>query len=294
MPMTATWVGRIRALVEVDLGLVEQARAHAEEGLASARLFSQEIFVVLTLGVLGRLELALGNLKAAADYLRELPARLLAGGLNDPAQPVWADAIETLLALGELELARSYLEQYEVNARRLGSSRAAVGAARCRGLLSAADGDLPAATAAFEASLADAAPFPLERARTLLCLGMVRRQAQQKRSAREVLEQALAIFEELGAPLWAERATAELGRISGRRAPSEELTETERRVAELAAQGRTNKEIAAELFMGVSTVEAHLSRVYRTLGIRSRTELAGWIAASGVEAAKTMGGTVQP
>ena len=117
-------------------------------------------------------------------------------------------------------------------------------------------------------------PFPLERGRTLLCLGMVRRQAQQKRAAREALEQALAIFEELGARLWAEKARAELRRISGRAPASDELTETERRVAELAARGRTNREIAAELFMGVSTVEAHLSRVYRKLDVR-RVGLAG-------------------
>ena len=73
--------------------------------------------------------------------------------------------------------------------------------------------------------------------------------------AREALEQALAIFEELGARLWADRARAELARISGRAPASEELTETERRVAELAAQGRTNKQIAAGLYMGLSTVD---------------------------------------
>jgi DNA-binding NarL/FixJ family response regulator len=102
----------------------------------------------------------------------------------------------------------------------------------------------------------------------------VRRQAQQKKAAREALEQSLAIFEKVGARLWAEKARAELRRISGRRPADEELTETERRVAVLASQGRSNKEIAAELFMGLSTVEAHLSRVYRKLEVRSRTELA--------------------
>ena len=271
------FTGRAKALIETDLGLVEQARASAEEGLVQAQEYSNEAFVIVILGVLGRLELALGDLRAAGDRLRELPGRLLARGLNDPTQPLWADAIETLVALGELEQARAYLEQYEANARRLGSPLALAGAARCRGLLSAAEGRPEVATAAFEASLADAAPFPLERGRTLLCLGTVRRQAQQKRSAREALEQALAIFEELGARLWAEKARAELRRISGRAPASDELTETERRVAELAARGRTNREIAVELYMGVSTVEAHLSHVYRKLGVR-RAELAARLA----------------
>jgi DNA-binding CsgD family transcriptional regulator len=205
---------------------------------------------------------------------------------NDPTFTVWADAIETLIALGELEQAAAYLAPYEANAARLGSPWARTGTARCRGLLAAVEGDPEAAFSAFERSLDDAAPYPLERGRTLLCLGMVRRQAQQKRGAREALEQALAIFEELGARLWAEKARAELKRIGGRRAPSDELTETERRVAELAAQGRTNKEIASELYMGVSTVEAHLSHVYRKLGLRSRTELAGRIIGPRDEARK--------
>ena len=108
-----------------------------------------------------------------------------------------------------------------------------------------------------------------------MSLGVVRRQASQKKAAREALEQALAIFDEMGARLWAEKARAELGRIGGRRAGGDDLTETEARVADLAAAGKSNKEIAAALFMGVSTVEAHLSHVYRKLGIRSRAGLGG-------------------
>jgi DNA-binding CsgD family transcriptional regulator len=290
-----TNVGRFTGLVQVDLGRVDDARASAEEGLASSHGVSNELVQTATLGVLGRLEFALGNLQAAGGYLRELPGRLLAAGMNDPTATVWADAIETLIALGELEQARAYLEPYALHASRAESRFAVAAAARCRGLLAAAEGHFPEAFAAFAAALdgLDGLPFPLERARTLLCLGVVRRQAQQKRGAREALEQALAVFDELGARLWAEKARAELRRISGRRAPSEELTETEQRVAALAGQGRSNREIASELFMGVSTVESHLSRVYRKLGIRSRAELGARLATPRDDAANEVGETAQ-
>lgn len=250
-----------------------------------------EMFTILSLAVLGRLELALGNFEAAGRYLAELPSRLLSCGLNDPTQPVWADAIETLVALGELEQARDYVDAYEQNSGKAGSTWAAAGAIRCRGLLAAAEGDLAGAVDRFEHALAqlDEQPFPFERARTLLCLGVVRRQALEKKAAREALEQALGIFEELSARLWAQKARAELGRISGRRSSGDELTETEFRVAELAAAGRSNKEIAAELFMGVSTAESHLSHVYRKLGIRSRAGLGARLET----AAKPMEGTPQ-
>jgi DNA-binding CsgD family transcriptional regulator len=264
------WIGRAKALIEADLGLVGDARASAKEGLGYAEASSYELSVILTLAVLGRLELAQGNLEAAGNTLRELPGRLRAQELNDPTQPVWADTIETLIGMDELELARSYLESYEQNARRLDTPWVVASAGRCRGLLAAAEGNLAGALSSVEHARAVAGleEFPLEQARTLLCQGTVLRQAQQKRSAREALRQALRIFEELSAPLWEEKASAELRRISGRRPSSEELTETEWRVAELAAYGRSNKEIAAELYMGVSTVEAHLSRVYRKLGVR--------------------------
>jgi DNA-binding CsgD family transcriptional regulator len=275
-PHAQNWVARGKALIEADLGLVDDARATALETLSLARAGSVELYSILARAVLGRVELMLGNLELAGDTLRELPEPLVAGAINDPTLFLWADTIEALVALGELDRAAAYLEHCSASAERLDSPLAWEGVLRCRGLLASAEGDSGAALAAFEHLLAELpdAPWPFERGRTLLCLGMVRRQARQKKAAREALEQALAIFEELGARLWAEKARAELRRISGRAPASEELTETERRVAELAAQGRTNKEIAAELFMGVSTVESHLSHVYRKLDVR-RAELAG-------------------
>jgi len=113
---------------------------------------------------------------------------------------------------------------------------------------------------------------PFELARTLLVQGVIERRVRQKRLAREPLERALAILQELGAALWAARARDELRRLGLRRAPGT-LTETEERVARLAAQGLTNREIAATAFVSVKTVEANLSRAYRKLGIRSRSEL---------------------
>ena len=91
-------------------------------------------------------------------------------------------------------------------------------------------------------------------------------------TARGAIGEALAIFERLGARLWADKARTELGRISGRPPAPSELTGTEHQVATLAAEGRSNKEIAADMHLGVSTVEAHLSSVYRKLGVK-RAEL---------------------
>jgi DNA-binding CsgD family transcriptional regulator len=288
-PLAPAWVGRVRALIEADRGLVDEARASAEAGLAFSRSISNDFFTIMSLASLGRLELALGNLEEAARHLRDLPARLAAGGMRDPVKPLWADAIETLVALGDLETARGYLEPYQTNAERLGSPWALASASRCQGLYAAAQGDVEAALAALEQSLAqlEGLSFPFERARSLLALGAVRRQAQQKRAARETLDQALEAFETLPAPLWAEKARAELRRISGRQpATAEGLTETEARVAALAARGSSNREIAAELFMGLSTVEMHLSRVYRKLGIRSRAALGTRLAITRDEAAQ--------
>jgi DNA-binding CsgD family transcriptional regulator len=292
-PHALGWVGRVKGLVEADLGLVDAARASAENGLAFARATANEFFAIMCLGTLGRIELMLGDLQAAAGYLRDVPARLVAGGLRDPTVPIWADAIETLVALGDLELADEYAARYEENAERLASPLGSSGAARSRGLLAAGKSELAQAVDAYDRALAAGDRYPLERARTLLCLGSAHRQAKQKAAARDALEQALAIFHELGARLWAEKARAELRRISGRRRASDDLTEMEERVAKLAAEGRSNKQIAAELFVSVHTVGAHLSRAYRKLEVGSRRELATRLAKAASDPVKPPSGAAK-
>jgi DNA-binding CsgD family transcriptional regulator len=147
--------------------------------------------------------------------------------------------------------------------------------ARCRALLHAARGELDEALASVERSLKehDRCPVPFERARTLLVHGQILRRLKQKRLARTVLEEAHAIFAQLGAELWEARAREELQRVMSRSAP-DDLSPTELRIAQLAAAGRTNNEIAAEVFVTPKTVEGNLGRAYRKLGIRSRAQLA--------------------
>lgn len=102
----------------------------------------------------------------------------------------------------------------------------------------------------------------------------MQRRAKRRAAARETLERAVGVFEQLGAPLWTTKARAELARIGGRAPSRDELTEAERRIATLVAEGRTNREVAAALFLGERTVESHLTQVYSKLGVRSRAELA--------------------
>jgi DNA-binding NarL/FixJ family response regulator len=148
-------------------------------------------------------------------------------------------------------------------------------AARCDGLIHAHGGDLKRAQDSLLQSLhlMNGLEMPLERARSLLAIGIARRRARQKASARQALTEALDIFNAAGASRWAGRAKEELRRAAGARGGGE-LTAGERSVADLAAAGATNREIGAQLYLSPKTVEAVLTRVYRKLGVRSRTELA--------------------
>jgi DNA-binding NarL/FixJ family response regulator len=142
-------------------------------------------------------------------------------------------------------------------------------------MLLAAGGDLAAASAAATHAVAeqDRLPTPFERARTLLLLGQLQRRHRRKEAAAASLQEALDIFVRLHTPLWADRARTELARANVGPRGSGQLTPSEQRVAELAASGMKNRDVATALFISPKTVEANLARIYRKLGIKSRAEL---------------------
>jgi DNA-binding CsgD family transcriptional regulator len=187
------------------------------------------------------------------------------------------DRVEALIGAGRIADAERALAGLGQWAERPDRPRITARTLRCRGLLLAAGADLAAADTAMEQAIAAEAraPMPFEHGRALLELGRVRRRRNRRREARGLLGEAARMFAALGARVWEEKARRELARVGGRTPAAEgELTPTERRVAELVAEGRSNREVAAAVFVTAKTVEVYLSRIYAKLGIHSRTELA--------------------
>jgi len=264
-------------LVEAHLGRAEPARLEALEGLRVAEAAGEILLLIPNLSVLGFLELSLGRPAEADAYLSRAVELEQAMGVREPAYfRVVPDEVEALVALGRLDEAEELLVPFEEAGEDLERAWTKATGLRCRALVLAARGELEAASAAAARALGehDGLPLPFELGRTLLVSGTLERRAKRKKEAREALSGALEIFEGLGAALWADRTRAELARIGGRAPSSLALTPTEERVAALVATGSTNREVADALFVSVHTVEAHLKRIYRKLGIRSRTELA--------------------
>jgi DNA-binding CsgD family transcriptional regulator len=267
------------ALARAHLGEETAARAAAAEAAAACEAggFGHPfLFVACALALL---ELSLGDSAAAWQALQPIAGRMTVALISDPAGPDFlAAATEALVGLDDLDRAERLLAPFEGRARELERPWALATTAYCRGLLEAARGDLAAAERALVAALGEYArldPLPFALARTLLAQGQVRRRRREWRAARETLERAAALFDEVGARRWEERARDELARIGGRgRRQDGEVTAAERRVAALAAEGLTNREIAARLHVSVNTVERHLAHVYAKLGVHSRTQLA--------------------
>jgi DNA-binding CsgD family transcriptional regulator len=266
----------LEGLVRAQKGQAEEARAAALQALELVPETGGRPAELLATAALGQLELSLGECGAAIARLAPSADFVRRQRFAEPAAIRFVvDQIEALIERGQREEALELLDWYEANAQRLERASAIANCLRCRGRLAGDAGSLEAAITAFEEALGwhDRVDIPLDRGRTLLALGAAQRRAKRRREARQTLESALAVFERLGAALWADRAREELKRISGRAASPGELTPAEQRVAALVAEGKTNREVAAALYLSDRTVEGHLSRIFGKLGIRHRGEV---------------------
>jgi len=267
----------LQAALAAYAGRESEARRDAGEAFAICqRCDSPFLVTVWPITTLGFLEVSLGNYQAALDTLEpwlraveEAPH-----GTEIFVAPFLPDAIEAMIGLGRLEDAERFIVLLEDNGSRLDRPWMLAVGGRCRAMLLAAQGDIDAASTAAQNALAehDRVPMPFERARTELVLGQIQRRQRKRDVASSTLQKAVDTFEALDTPLWAQRARNDLERASGARKRTE-LTASEQRVADLAATGATNREMAAALFISPKTVETNLSRIYRKLDIHSRAEL---------------------
>jgi DNA-binding NarL/FixJ family response regulator/tetratricopeptide (TPR) repeat protein len=268
------------ALPSAYLGDAETTHSRANEALALVGATGYVIGSIWARWALAALALSLCDPAAANAALAPLTAQVEQEGIAEPVRVMFvADAIEALVAVGQLGRAEWLTSMLEQAAQRLDRSWALVQAGRCRALLLAAHGDLAAASQAVGAALrrGEGIELQLELARTLLAAGQIERRARKKRTARELLERALQIFEAAGAHHWVQQTRAELERAVGR-ATGDKLTASEEHVARLTASGLTNRQVAAQLFMSPKTVEANLARIYRKLGVSSRAALGARLA----------------
>ncbi len=275
----ATACASYGVLADIDAasGNEQACRDHAGAAIELADTLGLGFYRERSERALGRLELALGRLDSAAQLLERVHERLrAAGNLEFNVTPAW-DLAETYVRLGRAEDAIGLIDLAEAEAPPVSPPERAL-VQRCRGLTH--DDFVPW----FEQALASHVPedsaesMPFEHARTALCFGERLRRRGDRREAREQLRSALATFETLGADAWAARADAELRasgeRLRPREASREQLTPREMQIALSVAEGQSNREVAAALYLTPKTVEFHLTRIYRKLGLRSRAELA--------------------
>lgn len=264
------------AVIAAARGREDEFRAYVAEGTAIAERVGGRYLTEALLAQVGVLELGLGRLDAAATALEGSGERLRALGVRVNELVPVPDLVETLARLGRIDEARAALDLLPAHAAHPRTGEALV--QRCRGIVASDDDHEEHFARALE--LHPEGEDVFGRARTRLLYGERLRRARRRVEARDQLRAALAVFERLGAGPWEERARSELrasGETAARRDPgaAAALTPQELQVARYVAQGFTNKEVAAQLFLSPRTIDAHLRNVFGKLGITSRSQLRG-------------------
>src|SRR5882757_134070 len=266
----------IRAAVHAHAGHGTEALADVDAALRAAEACGAPRMTEWPLMAKGFMEVSLGRYDDAVVTFAPMVSRLgIIPGTEIMSGWYLPNAAEAMVALSRLDEAEPLIEALERNGAEHDRPWMLAAGARCRALWLAAKGDVDAALESVNLAMAehDRTPMRFERARTRLLLGKLQRRRRLKDAASKTLAEALAEFEEVGAPWWADHVRTELARTNVRPNSAVALTPSEQRVADLAASGMTNRDVAATLFIGIKTVEHNLSRVYNKLGIRSRAEL---------------------
>jgi DNA-binding CsgD family transcriptional regulator len=266
----------IRASIFAHRGREAETLSDADAALTAAEACDAPRMAEWPLMAKGFLEVSLGRHAEALTTLEPLTSHFgVVPGTEIMSGWYIPNAAEAMIVVDRLQEAEPFICALERNGAALDRSWMLAAGARCRAMWLAATGDVASAIEVAEAALVehDRTPMRFERARTMLLLGKLQRRRRQRLAAYETLVAALAEFEQMGTPLWANQAREELARTKVHSGDSTQLTPAERRVAELAASGMTNRDIAATLFVHPKTVETNLSRTYAKLGIRSRVEL---------------------
>jgi DNA-binding CsgD family transcriptional regulator len=259
----------------------QSRRSVGPHGIAWMRLPEQAI--------LGFAALTNDELETAVEHLESAWQFAYRHGVGNPSISRFVpDLIEAHTLCGHEQRARDLLRWLDERAGSTGLSYPAATAARCHGMLA---GDLGQSVAAFDTARSEHTRrmMPFELARTLLCEGKMLRRWRRPAAARTALREALGLFERLGARPWADRTAAELAATGIRAVPAKAsraridvLTPQELQIARMVAAGLNNTEAAAAMFLSRKTVETHLTRVYRKLEIRSRTDLTRLLVAESV------------
>jgi DNA-binding CsgD family transcriptional regulator len=281
-PLIMPYARIVLARVEAAMGMEDECRRHVAEALAVAETAGADAITFYADSVLGSLALGLGHYEEAVEHGLRVARAEEERGIREPAVLLSSpNLIEGLERLGRRNEAEYALRIFEEQAQATQGIWSRAAAARMRGSASPETDFEKHFDTAFD--LYRQTTLPFEEARTHLALGERRRRSGRRSDAREPLRRAIATFDRLGARPWAERARSELrasGEVLRRTAPNDAaLTPQELQVALVVARGASNRKAAAELFLSPKTIDFHLSRVYRKLGIHSRSQLASMLAA---------------